>query len=99
MNDSTKTPSDIPILREAVNRKRNEEGETHTSEPIEPEQLENLRAQLSADVRTLVDELLKECLTDAAANLRLSINEQLGETLPDLIDQALQARLRKTKKD
>ncbi len=99
MNDSTKTPSDIPILREAVNRKRDEEGEIDTSEPIDPEQLENLRAQLSADVRTLVDELLKECLTDAAANLRLSINEQLGETLPDLIDQALQARLGKTKAD
>lgn len=99
MNDSTKTPSDIPILREAVNRKRDEEGEIDTSEPIDPEQLENLRAQLSADVRTLVDELLKECLTDAAANLRLSINEQLGETLPNLIDQALQARLGKTKTD
>ena len=99
MNDSTKTPSDIPILREAVNRKQDEEGEIDTSEPIDPEQLENLRAQLSADVRTLVDELLKECLTDAAANLRLSINEQLGETLPNLIDQALQARLGKTKTD
>ncbi len=99
MNDSTKTPSDIPILREAVNRKRDEEGEIDTSEPIDPEQLENLRAQLSADVRTLVDELLKECLTDAAANLRLSINEQLGETLPNLIDQARQARLGKTKTD
>ena len=95
MNDSTKTPSDIPVLRETVTRIRDEQGEIDASKIIDPEQLENLRAQLSADVRTLVDELLKECLTDAAANLRLSINEQLGETLPDLIDQALQARLGK----
>jgi hypothetical protein len=59
LNDSTKTPSDIPVLREAVTRIRDEQGEIDAIKTMDPEQLENLRAQLSADVRTLVDELLK----------------------------------------
>jgi len=82
-----KPPNDIPVLREAVNRKRSEKPALAT------EQMENLRAQLSADMRTLVDELLADALNDAQANLRLILNDRLSDELPDLIDQALQGRL------
>ena len=55
--------------------------------------MENLRVQLSADMRTLVDELLADALNDAQANLRLIVNDRLSDELPELIDRALQARL------
>jgi len=84
------TPNDIPILRETVS------GEKPDEPAIDQEQLDNLRAQLSADVRTLVDELLTDSLNDAAANLKLIINDRLGDELPELIDRALQAKLRTT---
>ena len=82
-----KPPNDIPVLRETVSRKRSEKP------AISAEQLKNLRAQLSADMRTLVDELLADALNDAHANLRLIVNDRLSDELPDLIDHALQARL------
>jgi hypothetical protein len=82
-----KPPNDIPVLREAVGRRRADKP------ALDAEQLENLRAQLSADMRTLVDELLAEALNDAQENLRLIVNEKLGDELPDLIDQVLRARL------
>jgi len=90
---ANKTPNEIPILRSAVSRKRADEP------ALSQEELENLRAQLGADVRTLVDELLAETLTEAAANLRLQINDRLGDELTELIDKALQARLGSVKTD
>ena len=89
MNDDD-LPNDIPILREAVSRRRPE------SQAISQEELDNLRAQLSADIRTLVDELLAESLAEATANRRLHINDRLDDELATLIDRALQARLGKT---
>ena len=88
-----KTPKDIPILRTAVSRKRADKPE------FSQEQLDNLRAQLSADIRTLVDELLEERLNEAAANLRLEINDRLGDELAAMIDKALQDRLGAIKAD
>ncbi len=88
-----KTPNDIPILRTAVSRRRAD------NQAMSEEQLDNLRAQLSADVRTLVDELLEESLNEATANLRLHINDRLSDELTGMIDKALHDRLGITKAD
>jgi hypothetical protein len=93
MNDDDKLPNEIPVLREAVSRRRAD------SQAISQEELDNLRAQLSADIRTLVDELLAEGLTEAAATLRLQINDRLDDELARMIDRALHARFGKTDTD
>jgi hypothetical protein len=83
--------NDIPVLRDPVSKKSGLE--------LDPELIENLRARLSADMRTLVDEVLAEALADAQENLRLIVNDRLSEELPDLIEQALKARLGEPKAD
>ena len=79
-------PNNIPVLRSAVSRKR------ETEDKIDSELLKNLRAQLSADMRTLVDEILADALKESAENLQVTVNDRLASELPELIDQALRSK-------
>ena len=76
---------EIPVLTEAVRRKTGQEFST--------EQIDELCDSLAAETWVLLDGLIAECLRDMEEQLRVSINDRLGEELPKLIEKTLHENL------
>jgi uncharacterized protein (DUF2267 family) len=76
---------EIPVLTEAVPRK----GQRGLSE----EQIDALCDSLATEAWILIDGLIGEALRDMEDNLRVKINDRLGDELPPLIEKTLQEKL------
>jgi hypothetical protein len=80
--------ADIPVLTDAV-RRRPQGG-------LSSEQLDELCDELAAETWVLLDRLIAEALADIEEQLRLSINDRLGDELPALIEKTLREKLGST---
>jgi len=76
---------EIPVLTEAVRRKPGRE--------ISSAQIDELCDGLTAETWVLLDGLIAESLRDLEDKLRVSINDRLGDELPQLIEKALHEKL------
>lgn len=76
---------EIPVLTEAVRRKAGQE--------LNAEQIDAICDSLAAETWVLLDGLIAECLRDMEENLRVSINDRLGDELPKLIEKTLHEKL------
>ena len=76
---------EIPVLTEAVRRK--------TGGALSDEQIDELCDGLAAEAWVLLDGLIAESLRDVEEQLRVKINDRLGDELPQLIEKALREKL------
>lgn len=76
---------EIPVLTEAVRRKPGRE--------ISGEQIDELCDSLAAEAWVLLDGLIAESLRDFEDKLRVSINDRLGDELPQLIEKTIHEKL------
>jgi len=82
---STDQDEEIPVLRDAVRRKV---GREFTSE-----QIDELCDSLAAETWVMLDGLISESLRDIEEQLRVKINDRLGDDLPKLIEKTLHEKL------
>jgi len=76
---------EIPVLTEAVRRR--------VGGTLSDEQLNELCDSLAAETWVLLDSLIAESLRDIEEQLRVRINDRLGDELPRLIEKALHEKL------
>ncbi len=76
---------DIPVLTEAVRRKAGQE--------LSRDQIDALCDSLAAEAWVLLDGLIADSLRDMEEQLRVSINDRLGDELPKLIEKTLHEKL------
>ena len=81
---STDQDEDIPVLTEAVRRR----GKDLTSE-----QIDEICDSLAAEAWVMLDGLIAESLRDIEEELRIKINDRLGDELPQLIEKTLHEKL------
>lgn len=77
--------TDIPILTDAVRRR--------TQGELSREQIDELCDGLAAATWVMLDRLIAEAMADIEEQLRLNINDRLGDELPALIEKTLREKL------
>lgn len=82
---TTDQDEEIPVLTEAVRRKSGRE--------LTTEQIDEICDSLAAETWVMLDGLIGESLRDVEEQLRLKINDRLGDELPRLIEKALHEKL------
>jgi len=81
---STDQDEEIPVLTEAVRRR----GKDLTSE-----QIDEICDSLAAEAWVMLDGLIAESLRAVEEELRIKINDRLGDELPQLIEKTLHEKL------
>jgi hypothetical protein len=76
---------DIPVLTDAVRR--------GARSALSSDQVDELCDGIAAETWVLVDGLVSDALRDIEDQLRLKINDQLGEQLPALIEKTVREKL------
>jgi len=76
---------DIPVLTDAVGRR--------TRDPLSGDQIDELCDGIAAETWVLVDGLVSAALRDIEDQLRVKINEELGDQLPALIEKTVREKL------
>ena len=81
---STDEDDDIPVLTEAVRRR---------GKDLSREQIDEICDSLAAEAWVMLDGLIAESLRDIEEELRIKINDRLGDELPQLIEKTLHEKL------
>ena len=76
---------EIPVLTEAVRRKPGRD--------LSTEQIDEICDSLAAEAWVMLDGLIAESLRDIEEELRIKINDRLGDELPRLIEKTLHEKL------
>lgn len=82
---TTDQDEEIPVLTEAVRRK--------SARDLTTEQIDEICDALAAEAWVMLDGLIAESLRDVEEQLRLKINDRLGDELPQLIEKTLHEKL------
>ncbi|NND55525.1 MAG: hypothetical protein HKN56_11225 [Gammaproteobacteria bacterium] len=81
---STDEDEEIPVLTEAVRRRGRD---------LSGEQIDEICDSLAAEAWVMLDNLIAESLRDIEEELRIKINDRLGDELPQLIEKTLHEKL------
>ncbi|MEE4184647.1 MAG: hypothetical protein V2J12_02635 [Gammaproteobacteria bacterium] len=76
---------DIPVLTDAVSRR--------ARSALSNEEVDELCDGIAAETWVLVDGLVSDALRDIEEQLRVRINDQLGDQLPALIEKTVREKL------
>ena len=82
---------EIPILTDAVSRRSRGQ--------LSGDQVDELCDGIAAETWVLVDSLISDALRDIEDQLRVKINDQLGDHLPALIEKTVREKLGYTNSD